>query len=352
MRFQCRIGSGVQLAPPVSVTRPLPQPTPIEASPTPHRGHWPAQGALAGAALLAIAGCASLDAGVAKRPWKVEPVMNVQHAGPSGQAYYALGQYFDGMRDWSKAIDAYRKAIAVDAKHVEAYDALGVALAQSGRLADAEITLRQAVALAPDRARALNNLGYVLMLSGKTDEAVVTLKAAVGQDRGHPRAVANLREALGGATAAPEVAARADVPAAASEAMSPSVPVEQARAPASPVPAVSVALPASRLEISNGNGVPGLAARLRRELATQGIATERLSNQTRFDQRHSLVQYRAGHEEAALRVAHAMPGEVRADARPTTGLRSDVRVVIGHDWAKASEPIATTTQWRVRSSTL
>jgi tetratricopeptide (TPR) repeat protein len=325
---------------------------PIEASPVPDRRRWPVHGALAGAALLAIAGCASIDAGVAKRPWKVEPVMNVQHAGPSGQAYYTLGQYFDGMRDWGKAIDAYRKAIAIDARHVEAYDALGVALAQSGRLAEAEITLRQAVALAPERARALNNLGYVLMLSGKTDEAVVTLKAAVGRDQGNARAVANLREALGGPAAAPEVTAKADTPAAVSETTSPSVPFEQARAPASPLPTASVVPTVSRLEISNGNGVPGMAARVRRELAMQGIATERLSNQSRFDQRHSVVQYRVGHEEAALRVAHSIPGDVRADARATSGLRSDVRVVIGHDWAKAAEPIATTAQGRSRSSIL
>jgi hypothetical protein len=144
-----------------------------------------------------------------------------------------------------------------------------------------------------------------------------------------------------GEAAAPEVTAKADVPAAASEVTPPSVPVEQVRAPASPVPLVSVASPAPRLEISNGNGVPGLAARVRRELAVQGIATERLSNQSRFDQRHSVVQYRAGHEEAALRVAHSISADLRADSRPTSGLRSDVRVLIGHDWAKAAERVAT-----------
>ena len=92
------------------------------------------RGAVTVAALLALAGCAtSVEPGGALA-WKVEPLMLVKHGAQSSAAYYALGRYHDGSQAWDKAADAYRKAIAADARNVEAYNALGVALARSHRL--------------------------------------------------------------------------------------------------------------------------------------------------------------------------------------------------------------------------
>lgn len=91
-----------------------------------------------------------------------------------------------------------------------------------------------------------------------------------------------------------------------------------------------------RLEVSNGNGVAGMAARVGRWLATQGMPTDRLSNQPRFAQQQTVIQYRNGHEEAALRVARSLPANARAEAAPTENLRSDVRVVLGRDWVQTA----------------
>jgi len=392
MRFQCRIGEGTVCPPSAPLPAPVRVPrTPRTASPAapraaaPKRGHEAklARHAVAGAALLAAAGCAVLEPGSAKQ-WKIEPVLSVTHSSQSSQAYYALGQYFDGSMAWDKAIDAYRKAIAADAKNIAAYGALGVALAQADRLADAETTLRQAVALAPDRAHIRNNLGYVLLLSGKADEAVVVLKSVVEQDRGNAIAVANLNNAMGRSSvvvAAAQVPAqlpaespiqvpaqpptqspdRVATPSSAAaarleEAAPPldlrvgyqptAVPAEPAKA-ATPTPAVPAtpatpaadappAPKASRLEVSNGNGVTGMAARVGRWLATQGVPTERLSNRQPFAQRHTVVQYRVGREDAALNVARLLPVNAKAESQPTPGLRSDVRVVLGHDWVQVA----------------
>ena len=201
MRFQCRIEQGYVVPPPPLRSAPnvvrlpsFPASKPNPRRKDKHHGKL-VRGAVASAVLVAAAGCAMLEPG-GNRPWKVEPVFNVSHSGQSSQGHYALGQYFDGSKAWDKAIDAYRKAIAADATNVDAYDALGVALAQSGRLADSEITLRQAVALAPERLRTRNNLGYVLLLSGKPDEAVLVLRSVVDQDHGNAIATANLSNAM------------------------------------------------------------------------------------------------------------------------------------------------------------
>jgi tetratricopeptide (TPR) repeat protein len=333
------------------------------------------QVAVAAGLSIAVSGCASLDAGQ-PAPWKMEPLYKVNHTMQSSQAYYELGRYYDGSQLWDKAIDAYRKAIAVDAGNVEAFNALGVALAQSGRYADAEITLRQAVALAPDRSHILNNLGYVLLLAGKNDDAVAVLKTALARDGGNAGAAANLQLAMARATPPSHAALGAEGAAPASEASAkqaaaqqvsdrpdtylaaveretsppaskgkpvaeasaaPRPPVTSTSTPGSSAPSARAAAfheTASRLEISNGNGLPGMAARVSRWLAARGIATQRLTNQPSFDLQHTVVQYREGDEQAAMRLVRSMPANVKLDAKPTPGLRSNVRVVLGHDWLK------------------
>jgi hypothetical protein len=386
MRFQCRIEEGFVIAPqpplrPQYESAPPPRlaPTPVQR-PAANRRNTLARGAIASAVLTAAAGCAMFEPGGAK-PWKVEPVFSITHSGQSSQAYYALGQYFDGSMAWDKAIDAYRKAVAADAGNIEAYGALGVALAQAGRLADAELTLRQAVALAPDLLRVRNNLGYVLLLAGKPEEAVLVLKPVVDRDGGNAIAAANLNQAMARSTGAvvasseprhaavPTVAAApvrvepaapptslrvgyaptvaaleervARVATAASPA-SPAVPAVPAL-PAAPSPAAQAVVastqavpPASRLEVSNGNGVAGMAARVGRWLAAHGMPTERLSNRQPFTQRYTVVQYRVGQEDAAQHIARLLPASAKAESRPTPGLRSDVRVVLGRDWVQAA----------------
>ena len=351
--------------------------------------------AIASALLMAAAGCATPDTD-GPQAWKIQPVFNVKHAMESSQGYYTLGRYYDGSQAWDKAIDAYRKAITIDALNIEAYNALGVALAQSGRYADAETTLRQAVALAPALAHLRSNLGYVLLLAGKPLEALPELKAAVQQDSRNATAVANLRNALaqseaaqlrsaaanqgavktpeaipvangsetvGGALAAAPAALRViDQPTIASlqqpvarasstlpaEPLAVAVPLAPITS-AAPTPSPGLEPPASRLEVSNGNGVAGMAASVGRWLAAQGLQTARLTNQRPFTQQQTVVEYRDGHEQAALRVARSLPTHAKAVPAPMQGLRSDVRVVLGRDWVQTAaclernscQPVAT-----------
>jgi len=347
--------------------------------------------ALVAGAALAVAGCASFD-GQGRPVWKLEPVYRVNHVMQSALAYYGLGRYFDGSEQWDKSIDAYRKAIAADAGYVEAYNALGVALARSGRHADAEITLRQAVALAPAQAHILNNLGYVLLLGGKAHDAVTALQAAVALDGENEGAAANLRLALASdagtpapvataqaqAAPAPSPTAAMDTPAGIATVASPSpgrladgvspapaveAPFVTAPAVTSPVvtgsvvtapivtaPPSSVAgatpapgaaasgtatippMPISSVEVSNGNGTPRMAEKVGRWLATvHGVQVDRLTNQRPFTQAHTVIQYRHGHREEAQRLARRMPAAIEPGPHASAGLRSNLRIVLGRD---------------------
>lgn len=89
---------------------------------------------------------------------------------------------------------------------------------------------------------------------------------------------------------------------------------------------------AVRLEISNGNGVTGMAARLGRELDGEQWRTVRLSNIRPYTQRRSRIEYGPQQRQAAQALARRLQVErtvVREENRV-----ADLRVVLGHDMRK------------------
>lgn len=87
----------------------------------------------------------------------------------------------------------------------------------------------------------------------------------------------------------------------------------------------------ARLEVSNGNGVTGMARRVALYLREFGVPGARLTNQAGFDQRHTVIQYRTGFEAQAGNLKEALGRDVALV--PTKRLRSDVdvRLVLGRD---------------------
>ena len=100
-------------------------------------------------------------------------------------------------------------------------------------------------------------------------------------------------------------------------------------APAQPMPALV------RLEISNGNGVTGAAARLARSLSVDGLKTVRLTNVKNFDVPLSRIEYRQEQQQMAESLSErlGLPLKAKDEASP----RSDMRIVLGHDATPASQ---------------
>jgi hypothetical protein len=98
--------------------------------------------------------------------------------------------------------------------------------------------------------------------------------------------------------------------------------------------ALPVALPAAlmfSLEVSNGNGVTGMARRMGQMLAAIGAPKALLTNQKPFVQQVTEIQYREAYEAAAMALRGRIPGTpvlvMSNSLRPGT----DVRLVLGRD---------------------
>src|SRR5688572_4962491 len=245
---------------------------------------------------LSVAGCTSITQKTSQPP-QVQPVLAVNHGGYSAESLYRLRRSFEGQGRYEQAIAAYREALNRDPLKLDAYTGLGMALAAQRRYEDAIRQFEAAVVLAPDTAYLHNNLGYAHMLAGQYGEAVKALEEAQRLDGSHERTNENLRlakERLGPAPAA--VAAPVAVPspvaatptqvrtnADANAQLVEVVPqIFELRFPPDRTPIVTqplpplpeaaplpkeqprAASPARRfsLEVSNGNGVNGMAKRV------------------------------------------------------------------------------------------
>lgn len=105
------------------------------------------------------------------------------------------------------AIGLYRAVLSRNARQVDAWRLLGVALSQTGKLEEAETALRRSVDLAPDFAFAWSNLGSLLTVTGHAEEAVEMFQHALVLNPGEPHTLFNLGNAL---AAAGDQAAAAD----------------------------------------------------------------------------------------------------------------------------------------------
>lgn len=100
-----------------------------------------------------------------------------------------------------------------------------------------------------------------------------------------------------------------------------------AAVPERPMPAA--AAPRPRLEIVNGNGVPGMAAALARSLAGAPVQVVRLANETSFQVARTRVEYRPAQEQAARQLARQLGTQVQTQAADCPA--SELRLVLGRD---------------------
>jgi len=85
------------------------------------------------------------------------------------------------------------------------------------------------------------------------------------------------------------------------------------------------------VEIVNGNGITGAAARLRLRLQEQGVKVGRLANLRPYNSPHTQVLYRPGKAEAARAVVNRMPVDANIAPAPAGSTRADLSVLIGLD---------------------
>ena len=312
---------------------------------------------------LSMAGCASPIQTQAERPPAVQPVLNV-YDGLTAEGMYRLGRYYEGQARFEPAINAYREAIRRDPLMVEAYTALGTSLAAQQRYDEAIRQFQAAIVLAPNVAHLHNNLGYAYLLSGDTELAVRALEEAQRLNPAHARSAENLRiaQAKLGNSVPPTVSSQSKTissPRTAPAMQSVTVPApgtnlvevapqvfELRKSPkprhfekieAVPLPPLpepqprAKSVPSFKLEISNGNGVLGLAKRVAGRLVAAGVRTARLTNQRPFNQPTTEVEYREGYAAAAAALVSKLQHPVQIKPKHDLASHIDVRLVLGKD---------------------
>jgi hypothetical protein len=86
-----------------------------------------------------------------------------------------------------------------------------------------------------------------------------------------------------------------------------------------------------RLDVANGNGIPGMAKKTRGVLEQHGIAGGHLSNQKPFNTATTEIQYRPGYLQEAERVRNALKAQVTLSVGKNMPGNADVRLLLGRD---------------------
>ncbi|MEM8512359.1 hypothetical protein RCH14_001675 [Massilia sp. MP_M2] len=254
----------------------------------------------------ALVACAPLQVPVSVEPgadaaWRDLNTVLPADAGPdAAQKFVNLGSAYLRNGDYDAARAVLERACLLDPLVAESWQLLGEALAALGQGARAQQMLRQAASLRQHDLRA-----DFAATGGQT--GVV----ALGQAMETPQpgwAQAQIHVGVDGMMELRRIPA--------------SAPVVQ---PLSLPPAVA------RLEISNGNGVTGMARALARRIDAPGLRVTRLSNQPGFAVRHTRVEYDAAHFGAARRLAQRV-GSVHLQEVERSA-PANLRLVLGRDLA-------------------
>jgi tetratricopeptide (TPR) repeat protein len=88
------------------------------------------------------------------------------------------------------------------------------------------------------------------------------------------------------------------------------------------------------VEISNGNGIRGMAKQVATALRSQGIGVTRLSNRKPFDQLRTEIEYRKGFLTSAREIGVRLPSPPSLVERGSLGAGIGVRLVLGKDLSK------------------
>ena len=313
--------------------------------------------------MLACAGllpaCGHLPGPASQAPRDAAPqARGEDSAATRAAAYCKLGRRLQALGDPRAALAAYRDALLLDPASSDARNGAAVLHAQLGQLETARGML-QALAQEAPTARTYNNLGYVLYLQGDYAQAASVLRQSLQLDNGQQPARANLDLTIAAlarsivtvdATAesiAPDLAP-APAPAAPASRLQltqsqPNIftlswrdaPVAAHAALPAPVKPVAPVATLPRLEVINGNGETGMAARMRGMLGGMGISVLRLGNQRPYGVQASSIVYRPGHAQAAAALALALGGMPQLQAADDGGIGAgaDLRLLLGKDAA-------------------
>ncbi len=109
-------------------------------------------------------------------PWMLRGVAKLPGA---SQLHYNLGKVYSDLQLYPEAIAAYRRALQINPKSIEAQCNVGGMLEHNGEYSQAIAAYRKAIGINPSHPEAHNNLGLILRQLGKFEEAMESFKRAI-----------------------------------------------------------------------------------------------------------------------------------------------------------------------------
>jgi tetratricopeptide (TPR) repeat protein len=137
---------------------------------------------------LHVGELASRAAPVARRHARV---LRASERPQSADAWFAVALELEPV-DPSEAIEAYRRALALDPAHADTHVNLGRLLQEGGRAVEAARHYREAVSLSPGDVTAVYNLGTAFEALGRVPDAISAYRRALVLDQRLPEAHYNL----------------------------------------------------------------------------------------------------------------------------------------------------------------
>ena len=297
----------------------------------------------------------------------------LDHDGPTVERLNALAATYDRIGRFDLADRYYREALAIDPSAAHTLNNIGYSYLLRGRADLAAGFLAKAKAAATDDPVISGNLslataaveqkaGIVQMSAiaftpAKPVMAVPTPRPTVYIEqtaKGVYRLVTGVAEQPTGAFEKPSPSRTFVLPAV-SPKIEPMPAVTAAPVAAvvreplpEPTPAIEqtetgtrAALENAFIEVSNGSGIEGSAARVRAFLREYGVIVRRLTNDQQFGHWRTVLFYRDGFRDAAISIASKLPTAISLERNDVK--YSDLRLRLGRDTQRFDKSLASKT---------
>jgi tetratricopeptide (TPR) repeat protein len=263
----------------------------------------------------------------------------------NADAHYNLARYLTETGKYKEAIVEFKKVVAIRPESVLAYNGLGVCYDHLGYFRNAKEAYQMALKLDPNLDYVHNNIGCSFLLQEKYDEAIDAFKKAIALNDKKLHYHNNLARTyvLAGrdGLAASEFERGGTEPVmqtTTTQQVDQASPIltasgDQKNAAAGPSQSATDLQPINgRIELLNGNGVNGMARKMRAYLQERGFKVVRCANADNFDYLQTNVYYRGEGSEAAQQLVAQIP-EIKNVKEVNRLGRADitVKVVMGKD---------------------
>ncbi len=266
-------------------------------------------------------------------------------------SHYKLGQYYQQQEKYDKAIEEFSKAVQNDSGFCKGYNGIATSYDALARCEMAKKSYEQALLCGPQEAYLYNNYACSRLLCEDYDKGLALLIEALQLSEDNDRIKNNIKlaqlliiEKNNSTEPVPDgipVAfdAKTILEPAGNEDEKPlTEPTKEIVVkPAHTQPAADYSN--SAIEVSNGNGVAGMAGKSADFFRTYGFTIRRITNAKHFHFNNSVIFYREGYLQVAKELARVIPGAQNMKKVDSLG-RSfvGIRILLGKDLVKVQFP--------------